>query len=413
MSESDQSIFPKSIPGKAVVGLGLGILGAYHLLKLERNLNAEELKENPQLPQSITSAQLTPDQEAAANLTFYCGMLGILEENVGKYFPHDKDESWHIPQPYILGYPQNNPATERDKSYKVAALEDMYFAHASSDTKAIKGLRDKLGEDVYRIEDVYRKTYPTLDQLRKDIDSDVHSWNLKKRLDVAIKAALVYTGATEDQQMRILRYAGYTEDEIRTLVRGLAFSAVSSIGLGFAYEGLGYAAAGIGASTMFLGSDISTPEVLIPVAASYIGYYGTMIIGAEVNTRLMRNPRIKTTANITATSTYLLLDKTLPSQEYFNSRKNEIKLQPSTMRNKIAAIPFKTFFSSREAARDNGTRLASLLLEPQKEIGWALTVLIPYVGPSMIAAANTAGIILNGGQVAIGAAILATHPDRE
>lgn len=402
MSEREKPIIPESVPERAFIAVGLAILGSYYLLKLEKNLKGSLVKDKLSSSKNIP---LTQDQLATANLALYCGALDIFNKAAKKYFPQpDPNDVWPTPRGLIEA---------SDNTSIVSALEDIYSADAGRDFSSMKRFRSQWGDEAYKLEDIYSGVNPSIVDLREEIFESVKSWNLKKRLDTGIEAAMVYTGATDDQKVRILNLAGYEESEIKKLMNSLAFSAVSSGFLGVGYEGLGIAAATAGAIMLPLGSDLFNPSVYLPVGLSYLGYYGSMIVGAEVNTRLMRNPRIKTTANITATSAYLLLDKILPPEEYFEAMHKRKDAMPKTLSNKIASLPYKTFFYSREATRDNGTRLASLLLEPIKEVGWAGTVIIPLVGPSMIASANMAGMVLNSTQAAIGLGALKVFPERK
>lgn len=302
----------------------------------------------------------TPEQRKAADVAFYIKRINIFGEGSKNYATLKKNQ------------PGIKVKESRKSLRKVAntAFEELY--EMSEEVGGMQNFRNKWGEDAEVFENVFNGLKSKIASSKEQITNSASSLGLKDRIMISVKAGSVWNKMSVDQRDRLFATAGYSRKELSHISKKIGISAGLTVGLGYGYEVVGAAAGVRGAVNPFLG-DFSNTNAKIAIALSYLAYYLALGVTAQQNLRLLRNESINTSPEVVATGTFFLLNKLLPRNE---------KLQ------------------------NWGTRLGSLSLDFFKEAGWAATMFIPEVGPSILVSANIAGAGLNSLQAVVSEGLL-------
>lgn len=325
-------------------------------------------------------------QLATTGVAYYMAVLEIIEQTAKRDYVA-RNLGYRIPRGYKFEQDEEAFRTR-------TVLEDIHHAKNFMHDYSFRKLQHDWGESAYRYESIYHKILPKIEARKRAVFSrtiDLHSWD---RIKVALHAGSIFSGLSAHQRNRILIIAGYSPDELDRLkiVGKMGLSGTMSLGIAAAYEALGITAASYGLTNPFL-DQLWDRRTLLAVIGSYTLYYLTLAVNAEQNLRLLKNQTTRISPNIMATATYYLLEKFLPKSE------------------NIASVDktSKQLVQYRGSITNWGTRIASLSMEPYKELGWAGTIFIPLVGPSMIFSANIMGAILNGLQAILAEVWLRTY----
>jgi len=302
----------------------------------------------------------TPEQKNAAEVVFYIKRINIFKEGSKSYV------IWKKQNPR-LGVKESRKSLKKRAN---TAFEELYGIDENID--GIQGFRERWREDAEIFENIFKRLKPKVISSEEQIVGNATSLSLKDRILISLKAGSAWRKLSSDQKDHLLTIAGYSRKELSDISKKIGISAGLTVGLGYSYEALGVAAGLKGAVNPFLG-DFSESNAKIAIALSYLAYYSALGVNAQQNLRLLRNESINISPDIVATGTFFLLNKLLPRNE---------RLQ------------------------NWGTRLGSLSLDFIKEAGWAATMFIPEVGPSILVSANIAGAGLNTLQAIIAEGLL-------
>lgn len=302
----------------------------------------------------------TPEQKKAAEVAFYIKRINIFREGSQSY------ATWKKHQPKSGVQESRRSLRKRADT----AFEELH--EIDEETEGIQNFRSKWGDDAERFENIFNGLKSKIASSKEQIVGNAVSLSLKDRILISLKAGSAWRKLSSDQKDHLLTIAGYSRQELSDISKKIGISAGLTVGLGYGYEAVGVAAGLKGAVNPFLG-DFSEGNAKIAIALSYLAYYSALGINAQQNLRLLRNESVNTSPDIIATGTFFLLNKLLPRNE---------RLQ------------------------NWGTRIGSLSLDLFKEAGWAATMFIPEVGPSILVSANIAGAGLNTLQAIIAEGVL-------
>lgn len=309
----------------------------------------------------------TPEQKKAAEVVFYIKRINIFGEGSKSY------ATWKKHQPGIAVKESRKSLRKRANT----AFEELY--EMDEEAESMQNFRCKWGEDAEIFENIFNGLKSKIASSKEQIVDNAASLSLKDRILISVKAGSTWRKLSDDQRSHLLTIAGYSRKELSDISKKIGISAGLTVGLGYGYEAVGAAAGLKGAVNPFLG-DFSEGNAKIAIALSYLAYYSILGINAQQNLRLLRNESINTSPDVVATGTFFLLNKLLPRNE---------RLQ------------------------NWGTRLGSLSLDFFKEAGWAATMFIPEIGPSILVSANIAGVGLNGLQAIISEGMLRYHKPKK
>lgn len=302
----------------------------------------------------------TPEQEKAAEVAFYIKRINIFGEGSKSYVDWRK----HQPRP---GIKESRKFLRKRAN---TAFEELY--EIDEKTKNVENFRSKWGDDAEMFENIFKGLKSKIASSKEQTVGNVASFSLKDRILISVKAGSAWRKLSPDQRDQLLVIAGYSRKELLNISKKIGISLGLTVGLGYGYEAVGVAAGLKGAVNPFLGG-FSENNAKIAIALSYLAYYSALGINAQQNLRLLRNESINTSPDVVATGTFFLLNKLLPRNERMQNW---------------------------------GTRLGSLSLDLFKEAGWAATMFIPEVGPSILVSANIAGTGLNALQATIAEGML-------
>ena len=270
--------------------------------------------------------------------------------------------------------------SDNDDGRHLSALEDLYFAKKRGFT-GLQKYKQEWGDESYRYESMLKDIEDEINDLESECQIKSQSLDGKKRVWEKLKAAKNFSELEQDQQDRMI---GLTvEDDALDIAKKIAASAALSVSIGIAFEKIGKIAAGSSGFFPFA-SNIYDETTLNMVLGTTSVYYSILLLNSVQNLRLLQDPNIGTSMNVTETAYYHLAGKKI----------NNRFLRPVTVVGSGLIFEF-----SSELEWIGGLAIGSLVL--------------PENAPSAYIAGTLAGIVLNGGQAIAAEFWLRKHREKD
>lgn len=270
--------------------------------------------------------------------------------------------------------------SDDDDARHISALEDLYFAKKGG-FNSLQKYKQEWGDESYRYESMLRDLDSEISQLESECQIQSQTLHGKKRVWAKLKAAKNFSELEQDQQERMIVLS--VENDALDTAKKILASAALSVSIGIAFEKIGKTAAG--ASGFFpFASDIYDETTLNMVLGTTSLYYSILLLNSVQNLRLLQNPNIGTSMNVTETAYYHLAGKKI----------NNRFLRAATVVGSGLVFEF-----SSELEWIGGLAIGSVIL--------------PENAPSAYIAGTLAGIVLNGGQAVAAEIWLKKHQKRK